>query len=247
MGGTSRVSIPMRILSAVALAALAALPGYAGPEPAPKKKAPKKARASTNTSSARSVANVLDTRRISVKLEKASLDQFLGYVRAATGLNIVLNKARIDKDGGDAESIEISLDVKNVKVADALKLALEPHDLGMIVKGNVLLITSKKAARGKPVLKIYSVAHLLVQIRDFPAPDVNIYPSNYEPPEPPEPEVQQTYESSEELAELIRQFTGSETWEDEGVNLTVFRKHLFIRTYPKVHAEIGRFLAQLPH
>ena len=76
---------------------------------------------------------------------------------------------------------------------------------------------------------------------------MNIYPSNYEPPEPPEPEVQQTYDSSEDLAELIRQFTGQGTWEDEGVRITVFRKHLFIRTYPRVHREIAALLAELPH
>jgi hypothetical protein len=111
----------------------------------------------------------------------------------------------------------------------------------------VLVITSKKDALGKPVLRIYSVAHLLVQIRDFPARDMNIYPSNYEPPEPPEPEVHQTYETSDELAELVRQFTGKDTWENEGVAIHVFRKHLFIRTYPHVHTEIARFLAELPH
>ena len=153
----------------------------------------------------------------------------------------------IDKDGGDVDAIEVSLTVNNVRVSDVLALTLEQHELGFVIKGNVLLITSKKDARGKPVLKIYSVAHLLVPIRDFPAPDINIYPSSYEQPEPPEPEIHQTYESSDELAELVRNFTGQETWENEGVNLTVFRKHLFIRTYPSVHCEIARFLAMLPH
>ena len=80
-------------------------------------------------------------------------------------------------------------------------------------------------------------------IRDFPAPDINIYPSSYEPPDPPEPEVHQAVESADELAELVRQFTGRETWEDEGIRISVFRRHLFIRQYPKVHREIRRFLA----
>ena len=128
-----------------------------------------------------------------------------------------------------------------------MKLALEGLELGFKLKGNVLLITSKKDALGKPVLKMYSVAHLLVAIRDFPARDMNIYPSSYEPPEDPEPEVQQTYESSEELAELVRNFTGKDTWEDEGVRIHVFRNHLFVRTYPAVHCEVARFLAMLPH
>jgi hypothetical protein len=97
------------------------------------------------------------------------------------------------------------------------------------------------------VLRIYSVAHLLVPIRDFPARDMNVYPSNYEPPEAEEPEVVQTYESSEELAELIRSFTGKDTWENEGVAIHVFRNHIFVRTYPGVHREVARFLAMLPH
>ena len=107
------------------------------------------------------------------------------------------------------------------------------------------MITSKRDARGKPVLRMYDIAHLMVQIRDFPAPDINVYPSSYEIPEAPEPEIHQAVESSEEVAELVRNFTGIGTWEDEGVNIHVFRRHLFIRTYPKVHLEVSRFLNQL--
>jgi len=232
----------MRSLAATLLVCLIAVPGLAGPKDAK----PARRAAATQAKRAKSIANVLATRRVSIDFEKASLDRLVRYVRAASGLNIVVLKSRIERDGGDPEGMEISLKVKNVPVGDALRLALEPHDLGLKLKGNVLLVTSKRDARGKPVLRIYSVAHLLVPIRDFPAPDMNIYPSGYEPPEPPEAEVVQTYESSEELAELVRNFTGQGTWEDEGVNVTVFRKHLFIRTYPMVHKEIAGLLARLP-
>jgi hypothetical protein len=236
----------MRKFLLVALAGALAVPVFAGPDKKDAAK-PKPKKAVPSVSGPAAIVNMLRTRRVSVKMEKATLAQFVDYLRAASGINIVVNKARIEKDGGDVEGIEIDLDLENVTLANAIKVALGGLDLGFKIKGNVLLITSKKDARGKPVLRIYSVAHLLVPIRDFPAPDMNIYPSNYEPPEPPEPEVQQTYESSEELAELIRTFTGQETWEDEGVRITVFRRHLFIRTYPAVHAEIARLLAQLPH
>lgn len=223
----------MRHLTLAVLFALLAAPLSAGPEATRKK--------------ARSIANILTTRKISVEFEKATLDQLVKFVRTATGINIVVNKARIERDGGDVDAIEITLQVKNVKAIDALKLALQGHELGLKVKGNILYITSKKDALGKPVLRIYSVAHLLVPIRDFPARDMNVYPSNYEPPEAEEPEVVQTYESSEQLAELIRTFTGKDTWENEGVAIHVFRNHLFIRTYPRVHREVARLLAMLPH
>jgi hypothetical protein len=195
---------------------------------------------------AQGVVNLLRSRRLTVKLEKASLDQLVSHVRAATGINIFVHKARIAKDGGDAGAIEIDLDVKDVAAGDVLKIALEGKDLGFRIDRNVLIITSKKDARGKPVLRVYSVAHLLVPIRDFPGQDMNVYPSGYERPEPPEPEVVQTYESSEQLAELVRTFTGEGTWEDEGVRITVFRHHLFVRTYPAVHGQIARFLDELP-
>jgi hypothetical protein len=221
----------MRNLTLAAL--LLVVPALAGPEATRKK--------------ARSIVNILRTRTISVEFEKATLDQFVKYVRTATGINIVVNKVRIERDGGDVDAIEIALKVKSVKVIDAMKLALQGHELGLKLKGNILYITSKKDALGKPVLRIYSVAHLLMPLRDFPARDMNVYPSNYEPPEAEEPEIVQTYESSEELAELIRNFTGKDTWENEGVAIHVFRKHLFIRTYPHVHGEVARFLAILPH
>ena len=195
---------------------------------------------------AQSVANLLLTRRLTVKYEKATLDEFVDHIRAATGINIFVHKGRMVKDGVDPDAIQIDLDVRDVTAVDLLKLALAGVDVGFRIEGNVLIITSKKDARGKPVLRVYSVAHLLVPIRDFPGQDMNVYPSNYEPPEPPEPEVVQTYESSEQLAELVRTFTGEGTWEDEGVRITVFRHHLFVRTYPAVHAEIQRFLDELP-
>ena len=118
-------------------------PALAGPD-APRKKA-------------RSIANILTTQKISVEFKKASLDQFVKFIRTATGINIVVNKRQIEKDGGDVDAIEIALEVKNVKVIDALKLALQGHELGLKVKGNILYITSKKDALGKPVLRIASM------------------------------------------------------------------------------------------
>ncbi|MCZ6786836.1 MAG: hypothetical protein O7E54_06685, partial [Planctomycetota bacterium] len=153
-------------------------------------------------------------------------------------------KAVISKEF-DPDAVEISLRLENIRVLDAMKLALEPLDLAMTVKGNVLFITTKKAARGKPVLAIYDISTLIMQIRDFPAPDINIYPSGYEPPEPDEPEIHQALESSDEVAEMIRNFVAPDTWEDEGISMMVFRRQIFIRQYPAVQRQVARFIRQL--
>lgn len=219
-------------------------PGAKAEKPAAE--APKGNATGDRVDQAQAVANLLLSRRLTVKFEKATLDQFVDHFRAATGINVFVHKGRMAKDGVDADAIQIDLDVKDVSAVELLKLAFAGIDVGFRIEGNVLILTSKKDARGKPVLRIYSVAHLLVPIRDFPGQDMNVYPSNYEPPEAPEPEVVQTYESSEQLAELVRTYTGEGTWEDEGVRITIFRHHLFVRTYPAVHAEIQRFLDELP-
>ena len=102
----------MRILTALALLGLASLPATAAP------------------SSARELINTLKTRRISVKFKSASLDTVVKYVRAAAGINIVVKKHKIQKDGGDADAIEIDLKVRNVTVLDFLKLAFDNNWVG---------------------------------------------------------------------------------------------------------------------
>lgn len=214
----------MRKLLAISLALLLPASAGAGPQ------------------AARDLQNTLQTRRVDAEFDKAGLDEFVRYVRVATGLNIVVRKDRIAKDVGDVEGIEITLRLHDVRVGDLLQLVLEPHGLGLKAVGNVLVITSMRDARGRPVLVVYDVADILVPIRDFPAPDINIYPTNYEPPEAPEPEIHRAAESADELAEMLRQFTGGDTWEDEGVGITTMRRHLFVRQYPAVHREIAHFL-----
>ena len=241
----------LRLLPLLAIALLASAETDDAKKAPAAKQAPRPAQPAGNATGDRappvqSVANLLESRRLTVRFEKATLDQFTDHLRAATGINIFVHKGRMAKDGVDADAIQIDLDVKDVTAAELLKLAFAGIEVGFRIEGNVLIVTSKKDARGKPVLRIYSVAHLLVPIRDFPGQDMNVYPSNYEPPEPPEAEVVQTYESSEQLAELVRTFTGEGTWEDEGVRITVFRHHLFVRTYPAVHAEIQGLLDALP-
>ncbi|MCK6461072.1 MAG: hypothetical protein L6Q95_14410 [Planctomycetes bacterium] len=238
----------MRRLLLLPLLATALASAEDAPKKAPAGKPATKAPApAARAEKAESIVNLLKSRRLTVKLEKATVDELVEHLRAATGINIFVHKGRMTKDGVDPDGIVIDLDVKDVTAGEILNLAFAGHEVGLRIQGNILIVTSKKDARGTPVLRVYSVAHLLVPIRDFPGQDMNVYPSNYQRPDPPEPEVVQTYESSEQLSELVRTYTGEGTWEDEGVRITVFRNHLFVRTYPAVHGEIQRFLDQLPH
>jgi len=183
----------------------------------------------------------LRTRRVSVELEKASLSEFLDFMRTAVGINIVVKKNVIAKTI-DPDAIEITLKVSNLAAIDAMLLALEPLDLAMKAERNILYVTTRKDALGKPALVLYGVADLLAPVTDFPAPDIGITDPEAELPEP---EVHRAVESVEELVELIRTFTGRDTWEDEGIRITPMRDKIFIAQYPHVHREIRRLLDEV--
>ncbi len=194
--------------------------------------------------SPRSVLNRLTDMRVTVTLKKAPLTTFVDYLRKATGINFVIRKHVINKES-DLDSMEVTIDIKDVRVVDALTLVLDQFELTAKIRKNVVLITTKKDARGKPVLVIYEVADIVTPIRDFPAPDINLHPSDYQPPDEPEPEMHATVDTADELAEMIRQFCAADTWEDEGVRIFVYNKRMIIRQYPAVHHKIIRFLAQV--
>lgn len=190
------------------------------------------------------IALRLEQLRVSCSFDKLPLDDFVKWVRAATGVNVVVKRAVIAKEL-DPEGVLVTLELRDVALKDLLALALEPHGLATRVEGNVLFVTTKRDARGKPIVVLYDVSELLMPIRDFPAPDINLYQSHEERPEPPEPEVRAVADSAEEVADLVRRFCGEGTWEDEGVRVQVLRRHLLVRHYPEVHREIARFLLEL--
>lgn len=192
--------------------------------------------------SPRSVLNRLTDMRVTVTLKKAPLTAFVDYLRKATGINFVIRKHVINKES-DLDSMEVTIDIKDVRVVDALILVLDQFELTAKIRKNVVLITTKKDARGKPVLVIYEVADIVTPIRDFPGSDINLHPSGYEPPDEPEPEMHATVDTTDELAEMIRQFCAADTWEDEGVRIFIYNKRMIIRQYPAVHHKITRFLA----
>ena len=109
----------MRKYAVIALVGLLSLPGLAGPR-----------------DSARALLNALQTRRISIDFDKASLDDFVKYIRAASGINIVVMQKQIEKDGGEIEGIEITLKVNDVKLIDALRLVNCAFSLPSCVSGS---------------------------------------------------------------------------------------------------------------
>jgi hypothetical protein len=87
---------------------------------------------------------------ISVNFKDTSLGQIIEDLRDLCGLNIVADTAALEKEGVSLKK-PLSLKMENAAVKTVLNLLLRQAGLTFVIKDEVLLITSKTAARGKLV------------------------------------------------------------------------------------------------
>ena len=110
------------------------------------------------------VARKLET-KVSLSLRGARLADAIEVFRSVTGLNFVT------ADG--AESV-VHITLRDVSVRSALRLLLQPLDLGAVLEDGVVMIRNRTCRLGAVVLRIYDVRTLLMKIPDFPGPRIEL-------------------------------------------------------------------------
>ena len=191
----------------------------------------------------------LQTQRLeNVRFEDASLDDVLRWLKIATGANFVVKRSVLAKAGIETADVRATLTLDKVTPATLLGLVLEPHDLAAQVKGNVVYVTTRVDAMGRPVTRIYSISHITWTKVDFIAPDINLYPSNYTPPEEYEPEVvveNDPLSTGDDVAELLQDLVAPGEWDNDGWSIRATNRYIVIRAPKSVHAKVDRALAQI--
>jgi len=185
---------------------------------------------------------ILEEREVSVDFDAASPSDVVARLSLLSGVNIVLGPALV-KEGGDA--LRLSLRLKRISARQVLELAADSLGLGIAFDHGVVLLTTKKEARGKPVLRLYALGELTMPVRDFPAPDLMLHPAGAEVKTEPEEDRKPAFSDADDILALVKDNTGTGTWEDEGVSGSVLREWLVIRQYPAVHREIAALLGAL--
>ncbi|MHC4925083.1 MAG: hypothetical protein ACYTG4_13585 [Planctomycetota bacterium] len=183
----------------------------------------------------------LDQRRISVNFDDESLADVIKYLSAVTGVNIMVGKPVLE----DQHELKITMKLKRLSAKSVLELVAKQHRLAIGWSHGVLMVTSQKAARGKPVLRLYMVGDITQPIRDFPAPDIMLRPAGaeYEPEE--ETVVERAFSDADDILTLVRENTGGESWDDDATSSGTMKNWLVIRQYPEVHKEIAALLRML--
>jgi hypothetical protein len=180
---------------------------------------------------------------VSVNFDGASLPDALRYLSALAGVNIVVGGAL--RKEADVDAMKIDLRLTKVTARQVLELVADGKDLGIGFQSGVLTVTTRKEARGKPVLRLYALGDMTMPLRDFPAPDLMLHPAGAETKEEEVVETKHPFGDADEILRMVKDNTGSGTWEDEGVSASVMRDWLVVKQYEEVHAEIGKLLGLL--
>ncbi|MBX6316317.1 MAG: type II secretory pathway, component PulD, partial [Isosphaeraceae bacterium] len=98
---------------------------------------------------------------VSLNFADTPLGEALEFLRSYTGLNIVPDQGALAEEGLTLGS-KVTLQVKDIKLKNALKLMLQPLHLTYRVDEEVLLITSPQSNRQKLITQAYDVTDLVI-------------------------------------------------------------------------------------
>lgn len=183
----------------------------------------------------------LGTRRLlSVKFDGASLTQIIDYLRIATGWNFVIKYAPIQKEGIDVATIHATLDLDDVPVGLVLELVLEPNKLAAKVIGNIVFITTKADAMGKPVFCMFPLSQLTWQKIDFHGPDIDLHPSDYTPIEDtPEVVVEDDpFLDPQHIVDLVKEMVDA-PWDSEGWSISATKQFMTVKAPRSVLRQVA--------
>lgn len=195
----------------------------------------------------REIKQILNTDKINLDFDNKPLSDVVDFIKTVARINI-----HIDRDV-DPEDAKVTLNLRDIKLKDALEHIMINTDLAYTFRNNLLVITNKANAKGRMIFRIYNVTDILSKIRDFPGPELKI-----STPDEEEFENQgggdgfsfvetdeATTLSPDALKELIEESTGgSDVWVDE-MTIETHRGQLLVTATPEIHVKVKKVLDEL--
>jgi hypothetical protein len=193
------------------------------------------------------LAAAMKTRRLhDVSFEKTKLEDVLAYLRVATGWNYVVKRAPILKAGVDLDQTLVTVTLDDVSVSTLLEIALEPSGLVAVVEGNIVYVTTKSDALGKPILKIYALSHITFTLTDFHGPNLDLQPSNYTPAEIVEevPRDDDPLTDPSKIVDLVKEIVTA-PWDTEGWSISATKQMLTVKAPRAVQRQVAAALREI--
>lgn len=168
-------------------------------------------------------------RGVTFDFQETPLRDVVAFVRDYTGLNVILDAASLER-AGVAEDAPVTLALDGAPLGDALEMLLEPLELGLVARGEVLVVTDADAAR-RPEVRIYPISDLVRVAADARA---------------------KTWLGERYVEQLLQAIVSSiepEGWQAAGgradVHFSPAAEALIVSAGQSAHRKIGDFLVQL--
>lgn len=200
----------MRRIAVVVLALAASLP----------------ARAQAPSEADRAVRQRLEDVRIDLAAEDGDFLKAIEKLRSATELNFV-----IDSQASESVQDETSMGLRlsRIRAISALRWLVRARHLAFTIRDGVVLITTPEAAAGRPLLRLFDVADILSQPRDFPATG----------------DAEETELTVDDLKNIVSEVIEPGTWDDVGRSLSTAGTTLVAQAEPEVIAQVENLLNAL--
>lgn len=192
------------------------------------------------------VVSKLNSMKVSVDFKDTSLDEALDFLRAFSGLNLVVDAEVHQKMSED--QLKLTLRVRDLLLKSVLKLMLNPKDLTATYKDGVVLVVPKDKVDRNVVMQIYDVRDLLVKLQDFAGPKVELVSPSAAAGGPLVGATFMLDEPRETITEdfitdMVRSNTGDRTWdENPNASINMANGMLVVSQSRRVHDEVTRLL-----
>jgi Flp pilus assembly secretin CpaC len=187
-----------------------------------------------------------ETFEVDYGAEGKALPDIVKDIRSQKSMNIL-----IDPEIDSAKLEEpVRLTLSRQSLGTALKTILDQLDLAMTFRNDVLHITTREKALGKPIPQVYEVRDLTVSLPNFKAPNLNLRVG--QAGEQAKVAIAgENLESTQEttidrLVDLIQENVAKGTWGTiEGFALTPSSGQIVATTTPEIHQQLKKFLDEL--
>jgi len=181
--------------------------------------------------------------RVTLEFNETPLEEAVEFIQQFSGLNILIDSTVTERH--PKGSVKITMKVKDLPLASALKLMLETRGLTLLYRDQVLLVVTEDRANRSLFLQVYDVRDLLMKINAFPGPEISLEPLKVGVgiPDMPEPPGELT---ADFVVNAVRANCGKETWD---ANPKVSIEHdnglLIVTQSQEIHKQIKSLLQKL--
>lgn len=160
---------------------------------------------------------------------ETSMRALVRSLAALASVNAVVTQEAEDAVDASGRVFELQRGTP-ISFADALSLVVDLADAGIAweIRHGVVYVTTEDDLSADMVTVIYDVADLTRAVRDFPAREMALFPSGYDPPEEEPREPLPPYDP-DALVDLIQSAVEPDSWDADGVSITLQGGKLIVR------------------